>query len=296
MNCQSFQNQIDEAAFTAELDRHLADCADCKTFREERECLSRLLSKIECVNAPANFEFGVRAKLNSLPAANGSRVWVRRFAFASPALAVVAVSAFIFTNYNAYSPNSNQPIAVQTGNVAPISNPSPTVSQTQPILAETNSNAATNATVPAQMPKQNTPAANRGDQTTARNAEPGIKKQNASKPEKDKTRSITVDEPLQNQLISLGQAEVLIQPEFKGKVTAHQFLSFFGIEEISENGEVKSVTSNSAAAEKGVLAGDRIESVNGQKFAGADLNNSFLQITIEIIRNGKKRVVTILPK
>ena len=83
MNCQSFKNQIDEAAFTAELNRHLEACSGCKTFREERECLNRLLAGLEHINAPTNFEFGVRAKLNSQPDANGNRVWIRRFVFAS---------------------------------------------------------------------------------------------------------------------------------------------------------------------------------------------------------------------
>jgi membrane-associated protease RseP (regulator of RpoE activity) len=292
MNCQSFKNQIDEAAFTAELNRHLEACSGCKTFREERECLSRLLTGLEHINAPTNFEFGVRAKLNSLPAINGNRVWVRRFAFASPALAAVAVSAFVFTNYNVFSPNIEQtPVAIQSSNPAPIANPLPVVSPTQQILATTNSNLSTETPI---MPKQTLPAPNPGKQVATGNASIKQHKSPVLKTDKEAITGKDVDEPKRSGEMALRPAATpLIQDDFKRKVAASQVLSIFGIEKISDDGTVESVGSNSAAAEKGILPGDRIETVNGQKFAGADLDNSFRQMVIGILRNGKKSVITL---
>jgi len=292
MNCQSFQNQIDEAAFTAELNRHLEACSGCKTFREERECLSRLLSGLEHINAPTNFEFGVRAKLNSLPATNGNRVWVRRFVFASPALAAVAVSAFVFTSYNVFSPNIEPtPVAVQSSNPAPIANPLPVVSPTQQILATSNLNLSTETPI---MPKQPLPVITPGKQAATGNA--SIKRPDSStrKTDKEAITGKDVDEPKKSGEMALSPAATpLIQDDFKRKVAASQVLSIFGIEKISDDGTVQSVGSNSAAAEKGILPGDRIETVNGQKFAGADLDNSFRQMVIGILRNGKKSVITL---
>jgi hypothetical protein len=294
MNCQSFKNQIDEAAFTAELNRHLEACSGCKTFREERECLKRLLTGLEHINAPTNFEFGVRAKLNSLPAApNGNRVWVRRFAFASPALAAVAVSAFVFTSYNVFSPNIEPTqVAVQSSDPAPIANPLPVVSPTPQILVATNSNLSTETPI---MPKQPLPAPNPGKQVATGNA--SIKQSNSvtRKADKEPIESNDIYEPKRTKpMMGVGPAATpLIQEDFKRKVAASQVLSIFGIEKISDDGTVQLVSSNSVAAEKGILPGDRIETVNGQKFAGADLDNSFRQMMIGILRNGKKSVITL---
>lgn len=292
MNCQSFKNQIDEAAFSAELNRHLEACSGCKTFREERECLSRLLAGLEHINAPTNFEFGVRAKLNSLPATNGNRVWIRRFAFASPAVAAVAVSAFVFTNYNVFSPNIEQtPVAVQSNDPAPIANPLPVVSPTPQILAATNSNLSTETPI---MPKQTLPAPSPGKQVAIGNASIKQQKFPVLKTDKEAITGKDVDEPKRSGEMALRPAATpLIHNDFKRKVAASQVLSIFGIEKISDDGTVQSVSSNSVATEKGILPGDRIETVNGQKFAGADLDNSFRQMVIGILRNGKKSVITL---
>ncbi|MDQ4123458.1 MAG: PDZ domain-containing protein [Acidobacteriota bacterium] len=295
MNCHSFKNQIDEAAFTDELNRHLEACADCKTFREERECLKRLLENLEHINAPANFEFGVRAKLNSLPATKGNRVWIRRFAFASPALAAVAVSAFVFSNYN--SPSVDQPqIAVQSTDPVPIAvNPLPVVTPSPQTLAAANSDLSTETPI---LTKQVPPALSVSERFANRNVPQRQQRPNAPKAVDDKIKSITIEErPVMSQQLGVDKAQVLLPQEFKdsvtGKVAADKVLSFFGIDKISEDGTVESVNSISEAASKGIVAGDRIETINGRKLTGADLDSSFRQVKIEVLRNGTKRIVTM---
>jgi hypothetical protein len=294
MNCQSYKNQIDEAAVTAELRRHLEFCAGCKTFKEERECLHKLLGRLEHINAPANFEFGVKAKLSSLPERSGNRIWTRRFAFATPALAVAAVSAFVLTNYNLNSEPQNEPIvAVQNTNAASIANTLPIVSPTQQMLAATNTNSTKAVSV---LPEQASPVPDDGKQVAINNASRKQLKRNSPKADKDQIMGRDMNEPknsLDKALSPVGTP--LIQKEFRqsGTVAASTVLSIFGIENISENGTVGSVDSTSKAAEFGIVSGDRIETVNGQNFAGANLDNSFRQVTIEVSRNGIKRTVTM---
>lgn len=294
MNCQSYKNQIDETALSAELHRHLESCGDCKTFKDGRECLQNLLGKLEHVNAPANFEFGVKAKLNSLPARSNNRVWTRRFVFATPALAVAAVSAFVLADYNLVSPPQNEPtrIAVQNTNAAPIANLSPS----EQTSVATSANSTTIESAPT---KQNLPVLNDGNgQVAIGNGSRKQTKRAAPKTDKDSVRGRDVDEPRNSSDEALRPAQTpLIQEEFRqgvlGKVAANEVLSIFGIEKISENGTVESVNSTSKAAEFGIASGDRIETINGQKLAGANLDNSFRQVKIEVVRNGVKRTITM---
>jgi hypothetical protein len=297
MNCQSYKNQIDEAAVTAELHRHLESCTGCKTFKEERECLHKLLGKLELVNAPMNFEFGVKAKLNSLPERGGNRVWARRFAFATPALAVAAVSAFVLTNYNLTSSPQNEPttVAVQNTNAAPIENLFPVVSPTQQIAAAANANSTTAVSLP---PKQTFPAQNSSRQVAMGNISGKQSKRNAPKTDKEAVTGRDIDEPRNSSDEALRPAAPPLIPEafrggVSGKVAASTVLSIFGIEKISEDGTVESVNSTSKAAEFGIASGDRIETINGQKLGGANLDNSFKQVKIEVVRNGAKRTVTM---
>jgi membrane-associated protease RseP (regulator of RpoE activity) len=298
MNCQSFKNQIDEAGFTAELHRHLAECTGCRTFQEERECLKTLLAKLETVEAPANFEFGVKAKLNSLPAGNDNRVWIRRFAFASPALAAVAVSAFFLTNYNVFSTSeqTTSPVA-QTANVAaaPIVVPSPSVAPTQ--MASANTNVNTDVVTPI-SPKPTISVVRNDDQLAVQSSP--LKQPRVNTPKRDReVMSGTIEEKAVKTIDSgVKTAPPPLFPtgfDTNQKVAANKALSFFGME-VSDDGSVKSVQTNSAASENGITAGDKIENVNGQKIGDANLESPLQQITVEVSRDGNKRKVTMSVK
>lgn len=299
MNCQSFKNQIDEAGFTAELHRHLAECSGCRTFQEERKCLKGLLAKLETVEAPANFEFGVKAKLNSLPAGNGNRAWIRRFAFASPALAAVAVSAFVLVNYNASpTPETQSPIA-QTANVAPapVAVPSASVAPIQELSSVENLNANVNVVAP--IAPQPTVSVNRNNgQFAVKNAVPKQTRQNLPKPVEDVISTTVKEDAIKTIDSGVKTAEPPLLPtgiETTQKVAANKALSFFGVE-VSDDGSVKAVQTNSAASENGIAAGDKIETVNGQKIGDANLESPLQQITVEVLRDGNKRKVTMSVK
>lgn len=298
MNCQSFKTQIDEAAFTAELHRHLSECAGCRTFHEERECLKAMLAKLENVGAPANFEFGVKAKLNSLPAPSGHRTWARRFAFATPALAAVAVSAFVLTNYNgAPTPETVATTATTQGTSfapTPVAAPSPPLASEQQIAAaNANTTAVTTPTLlkPAvSVPKNN-------NQLAAQSSQPKQTRNNLSNREDEIVTRTIQEKSVKTITQSVGTATPIIPKDFdpKQKIAAGKALSFFGVD-VSEDGGVKAVQTNSAAAENGISAGDKIETVNGQKITEANLENTLQQVTVEVVRGGNKRKITMSVK
>jgi hypothetical protein len=67
MNCKKFRTEIEEAGRTASLgaatSAHLASCASCRAFRSEREALRGLVASLARVDAPADFEFRLRARI-----------------------------------------------------------------------------------------------------------------------------------------------------------------------------------------------------------------------------------------
>jgi len=68
MNCQKCKIEIEERDSRREFlsnaaEDHLADCAGCRVFGEERLALRRLVGGLEKVSAPADFEFRVRARM-----------------------------------------------------------------------------------------------------------------------------------------------------------------------------------------------------------------------------------------
>ncbi|HEV2913831.1 MAG TPA: hypothetical protein VGX92_11185 [Pyrinomonadaceae bacterium] len=69
MDCKACRNEIEEAApggpERTEALAHLATCGRCRSFREERLALSRLVSSLGTVAAPGDFDWRLRARLAS---------------------------------------------------------------------------------------------------------------------------------------------------------------------------------------------------------------------------------------
>jgi hypothetical protein len=68
MNCQKCKNEIEDRDLRREslsgaAEAHLAACAGCRVFGEERLALRRLIGGLETVSAPADFDFRMRARL-----------------------------------------------------------------------------------------------------------------------------------------------------------------------------------------------------------------------------------------
>lgn len=78
MNCQKCRNEIEERNLRRErlsdaAEAHVAGCASCRVFVEERLALSRLVGGLEKVSAPADFDFRIRARMAAEAGANATR-------------------------------------------------------------------------------------------------------------------------------------------------------------------------------------------------------------------------------
>jgi hypothetical protein len=66
-DCKSVRREIDEADLNQQLSsaatQHLLSCAACRTFHDDRRGLRSLMSSLETVTAPADFDFRLRARL-----------------------------------------------------------------------------------------------------------------------------------------------------------------------------------------------------------------------------------------
>lgn len=72
---------------------HLASCEDCRVAHREGEALRRLLGDLDAVEAPADFEFRLRARLSHSRERLGRRRLYPRLAF-NFAAAILLVSSF----------------------------------------------------------------------------------------------------------------------------------------------------------------------------------------------------------
>jgi hypothetical protein len=67
MSCKKFRVEIEEAGQGATLGaaaaKHTATCASCRALRADREALRALVAELARVDAPADFEFRLRARM-----------------------------------------------------------------------------------------------------------------------------------------------------------------------------------------------------------------------------------------
>ena len=89
--CEVFRRELEEAALNEEFSvaaaEHLRGCSDCREFQRQQTKLRQIVGSLGTVNAPADFDFRLRARL----AADSERSSVRYWSFAVRGLATVAV-------------------------------------------------------------------------------------------------------------------------------------------------------------------------------------------------------------
>lgn len=92
MECRATRQEIDEGGeqLSAQALRHVASCAPCLAFQNERARLRELLTSLEPVTAPADFDFRLRARIAAQTEKLGPRSFFSGFALSTPAMAVAA--------------------------------------------------------------------------------------------------------------------------------------------------------------------------------------------------------------
>ncbi len=93
MECRATRQEIDEGGgrLSAQALRHVASCAQCLAFQNERARLRELLTSLEPVTAPADFDFRLRARVAAQTEKLGLRSFFGGFALSTPAMAVAAL-------------------------------------------------------------------------------------------------------------------------------------------------------------------------------------------------------------
>jgi hypothetical protein len=141
MECRATRQEIDEGGeqLGAQALRHVASCAPCLAFQNERARLRELLTSLEPVTAPADFDFRLRARIAAQTDSVGSRSVFAGITLSTPAIAlaaavvVVALSAVWFVRLN----QNRTPMVVSNpesqgrqGNSPKIDNAAPPINQT----------------------------------------------------------------------------------------------------------------------------------------------------------------------
>src|SRR6266576_2269407 len=111
--CRETRREIDQSelrqALSANSEAHVAACAACQTFRDERLHLRVLVGGLHPVTAPADFEMRLRARIareRDLP----RQPFIFRLVMSTPAIVgaavlVIAVGALVFLSQMKRVPN-----------------------------------------------------------------------------------------------------------------------------------------------------------------------------------------------
>lgn len=95
MECRATRQEIDQAELSEQLSaqalRHVASCGACAAFQDKRARLRELITSLEPVTAPADFDFRLRARIAAQRESVGLRSFFSSFVLSTPAIAVVAV-------------------------------------------------------------------------------------------------------------------------------------------------------------------------------------------------------------
>ncbi len=93
--CRATRQEIDQVeageALSAQALQHVESCAACGAFQNERGRLRALLTSLEPVTAPADFDFRLRARIAAQTDHVEPRSFFGRFVLSTPAIALAAV-------------------------------------------------------------------------------------------------------------------------------------------------------------------------------------------------------------
>ena len=121
MNCRSVRREIEEVApgnlLSASAGDHLKHCPQCNAFREDRLKLREMLSSLGAVEAPADFDFRLRARLANEKRGAKQPFVMRNLSFGFRSAAVAATllligSALLFVSFRT-SPTSPLPQMIE---------------------------------------------------------------------------------------------------------------------------------------------------------------------------------------
>jgi hypothetical protein len=135
MSCKDCRVEIEETeqgqSLSAASGAHLAACAECRAFRDERLALRQMIASLEVVTAPADFDFRLRARLAAAKSDGDSRFALSRFtpgawSMALAASFVLLVALGLVVNQAWFSTRTQNTSLAVVGNAAPVNVSAPT--------------------------------------------------------------------------------------------------------------------------------------------------------------------------
>lgn len=95
LNCTASRREIEESNIGQQLSAaatgHLRDCAKCRDFHESRLQLRQMVASLGTVEAPADFDFRVRARIAGEPSGTPRGFSVGNWAVGFPSIALAAL-------------------------------------------------------------------------------------------------------------------------------------------------------------------------------------------------------------
>jgi len=168
MKCRATRQEIDGGAqLSTQALRHVASCSPCLAFQNERARLRELLTSLEPVTAPADFDFQLRARIAAQTESAGPRSFFSGFALSTPAMAVAALviialgASIVWIQQRdaklAPTASVNPPSQVKEGNPATADNQSASKQAGEPDSTTARKNTDTNANEPTYLVRAGKP-------------------------------------------------------------------------------------------------------------------------------------------
>jgi membrane-associated protease RseP (regulator of RpoE activity) len=265
---------------------------ELENLTESDEKVRQLLASLKQVEAPKDFEFRLKARIAGASPKAYKTSYKRRFAFALPAFASIAVSAFVVINGNFFG-GANQVSSIPE---------TPAQSSFVQMQNQPGEAVAVNTFVNNKQPEEifsaDSNAQNRKDekprQTLTAFNFPEKPKNEIRKPASKENFGGSKDvasTSAESQLPRGLKPNLKIEPskDFNNEkdFSVQEILSPLGVEVVPENGKwkVKNVTRNSAAERSGIKTDDIIETLDGRKLSDKPLRGK----KIEVKKLGVKR-------
>lgn len=270
---------------------------ELENLTESDEKVRQMLASLTQVEAPKDFEFRLKARIASASPKAYKTSYKRRFAYALPAFASIAVSAFVVINGNFFGGASQvssipETPAAESSFVQAQNQPSEAVAINTFVNNEpeeafiANSNAQNRKD---EKPKQSLTAFNFPEKTKNEIRKPASKENFGGS--KD-VSSTSAESKLPRGLKPNTAIEAPNDFNNEKDFSVRELLSPLGVEVTSENGKwkVKDVTRNSAAERSGIKTDDVIETLDGRKLSDKPLRGKKIEVKKLGVKRGNAQV------
>jgi len=239
------------------------------------------LRSLDRVKAPANFEFGVKARIARSAAARHSlSSYLRPFAYASPVVLLLVIASVFLFRQPGGSGEANiatAPNAVSSPQLAVEVKPEPTVSFGEPeragVATEPPLTPASSRVQRARVSNTNAPATGTSFDVSASPANTVLPRGFDAKP------VIKRDKTMMSASVDVGQA-----------------LKVIGIDAKFSDGvwSITSIAADSISERSGLKSGDIVDSLDDRKISGVEeLKGRVEMKRITVVRDGSQKVITL---